>query len=66
MNCWEFKKCRPSIRSNCPAYLLKRGLECWKLTGTLCNRGEQEFSTLSAKIEYCHYCDFYREYAEKY
>ena len=66
MNCWEFKNCDREVRTACPASLLDRGLDCWKLTGTMCNAGKQQLATREDKIKFCRSCDFYRKYANHY
>ena len=66
MNCWEFKNCPQETYENCPAYP-DRGLDCWKVTGTKCDKGKYEMATLKEKIEFCRYkCDFYKTYASKF
>ncbi|HAK58769.1 MAG TPA: hypothetical protein DCO77_00055 [Nitrospiraceae bacterium] len=65
MNCREFKKCPEETHRNCPAYP-DRGLECWKVTGTRCERGIMEKSSVFLKIEHCSKCDFYVQYAHKF
>lgn len=66
MNCWEFKDCDENIRIKCPAYPDK-GKKCWKVTGTKCEGGIIEKSTLMEKILYCrNNCNFYKLFAEKY
>ncbi len=66
MNCWEFKNCPEEIRTKCPAYPL-RGKDCWKVTGTKCEGGTIEKSSLAEKIEFCRKeCDFYKQYAHKF
>ncbi len=65
MNCWEFLKCLENTYKKCPAYPDK-GLDCWKITGTLCDQGKQVMATAAEKIAYCRTCGFYKSYAHKY
>ena len=65
MNCWEFKNCSPETYKKCPAYPDK-GLDCWKVTGTKCDRGRMETATQNEKIAYCRRCEFYINFAHKY
>jgi hypothetical protein len=53
------------VRDTCPSYP-KRGLDCWKITGTKCGKGAVEKATANEKIEYCRKCDFYIQYANKF
>jgi len=64
-NCWEFKNCPMDTYKGCPAYPNK-GLDCWKVTGTKCDKGRFEMSTLDEKLEFCRKCDFYKDYAHKF
>lgn len=65
VNCWEFKKCPEETRSRCPAHPT-RGQDCWKVTGTKCERGLIEKKTLAEKILYCQSCGFFRDFAHKF
>lgn len=65
MNCWEFKKCPEETFSLCPAYP-DRGLDCWKVTGTKCERGKMEKASIAEKVRHCGTCDFYIQYAHKF
>ena len=65
MNCWEFKKCFRETREQCPAYP-DRGLDCWKITGTKCEKGIMEKKTVAEKIIYCRTCDYFKIYANKF
>ncbi len=64
MNCWEYKICDIENRDKCPAYP-DRGLDCWKVTGTRCEKGLIEKKNLTEKILYCRECDFFKHYAHK-
>jgi hypothetical protein len=64
-NCWEIMKCAKDVCRECPAHP-DHGRECWKLTGTKCDRGSLEKASLSEKIIYCRsHCKYYREYVSK-
>lgn len=65
MNCWEFKNCPEDTHKACPAYPA-RGLDCWKVTGTKCEKGKMEKATVHEKIAYCRECGFYVKYASKF
>lgn len=65
MNCWEFKNCAPVTYQSCPAYP-KKGLDCWKITGTKCAQGRVEMATIAEKILHCRTCDFYVKFANKF
>jgi hypothetical protein len=61
-NCWEMMNCSIDVRNRCPAYP-DMGRECWKVTGTKCNAGTLEESSLSEKIIYCRgKCAYYKKY----
>ena len=64
-NCWEFKKCPEETYTHCPAYPNK-GQDCWKITGTKCEKGTLEKASMAEKITYCRKCDFYVKYAHKF
>ena len=64
MNCWEFMKCDKVIFEKCPAYP-NHGLDCWKVTGTKCGKGQLEKATIHEKVHYCRQCEFFKEYAHK-
>ena len=64
MNCWEFKNCSKETCTKCSAYPDK-GLDCWKVTGTKCERGTMEKATLKEKILYCRNYEFYKQFAHK-
>ena len=63
-SCWEFMHCEKEIREHCPAYPA-RGLDCWKVTGTKCERGLLEMKSLEEKIHHCRACAFFKAYAHK-
>jgi hypothetical protein len=65
MNCWEFMKCPKETYENCPAYP-DRGQDCWKITGTKCERGTIEKKKLEEKIAHCRSCDFFNKHAHRY
>lgn len=65
MNCWELLDCPEKTYKSCPAYPDK-GLTCWKVTGTSCNKGKFKMSTLDEKILFCRTCEFYMKYAQKF
>ena len=65
MDCWEYKTCGDKERLACPAHPDK-GLECWKVTGTMCDNGKIAMATVSEKILHCRTCDFYVNYAVKF
>lgn len=65
MNCWEFKNCPETTHLSCSAYP-GRGQDCWKVTGTKCERGTLEKATYLEKIAHCRTCEFYRQYANKF
>jgi methyl-accepting chemotaxis protein len=60
--CWEYKKCGKDKDGACPAYP-NNGLDCWRVTGTLCDGTEQ--GSFKEKIAKCRECGFYQEYAIK-
>jgi len=64
MNCWDYQKCKPVNKDNCPAFLQNKGLDCWKVTGTMCKGVEQ--GTKAQKIAFCSACNFYNTYAHKF
>lgn len=65
MNCWEFQECGDAVRSACPAYPAN-GLDCWKVTGTMCDGGRIQKATKQEKIAFCSTCNFYKTYANKF
>ena len=65
MDCWEFKNCGSDVRDKCPAYP-ENGLDCWKVTGTMCGQGRYKMATLKEEIEFCRTCDCYLEHAHKF
>ncbi len=65
MNCWEFMECPEETYNKCPAYP-DRGLDCWKVTGTKCEKGKYEMETITEKVEHCRQCHFYKEFAHKF
>lgn len=65
MDCWDFMRCGDKVYENCPAYPNK-GRECWKVTGTKCDHGKLEKSSILEKIAFCRSCGFYTDYAQKY
>ena len=65
MNCWDFMKCQADARHGCPAYP-DRGLECWKVTGTMCNGGSIQMASVAEKIAFCRKCEFYQNFANKF
>ncbi len=65
MNCWEFKLCSKQTYEHCPAYP-DRGLDCWKVTRTKCEKGTIEAATQAEKIVHCRACDFYQKYAHRF
>ncbi len=65
INCWEFMRCQKETFLGCPAYP-ERGQDCWKITGTRCERGTIEKKSLDEKVKYCRTCDFFRSHARKF
>lgn len=65
MDCWIFMQCRPEVFKTCPAYP-EKGMDCWKVTGTKCDKGTLEKKTSLEKIEHCRKCQFYITHAHKY
>ena len=65
MNCWEFRHCPEATFKDCPAWP-GRGLDCRKVTGTKCDSGRIEKTSLHEKIEFCRTCDYYKQHAHKY
>ncbi len=65
LNCWNFKNCPKDTYEKCPAYP-DRGMDCWKVTGTKCEKGIIEKKTIYEKIKYCRNCDFFINYAHKF
>ncbi|MEJ2598418.1 MAG: hypothetical protein P8Z00_08800 [Anaerolineales bacterium] len=64
-NCWEVLNCHPEVYNRCLAYP-DMGRECWKVTGTKCNAGALEKSSLPEKIMYCRCeCAYYKKYIAK-
>ena len=57
-NCWERKKCPPSVRNSCPAWEFDSGKYCWFINGTVCQGGAQK--NWQEKIEICKKCDVFR------
>ena len=64
MNCWEFMQCPQGTFESCTAYP-NRGLDCWKVTGNKCGKGQQEMGSIGEKILFCRQCDFYKQHANK-
>lgn len=56
MNCWEYQKCKPEIKEQCPAYPYQ-GHICFKVTGTMC-KGVRQDNPLK-KQSFCNCCNFY-------
>jgi hypothetical protein len=65
MNCWDYLKCPVQTYKICPAYPDK-GLDCWKVTGTKCDKGRHVTKSVAEKIAHCRTCDFYEQYAHKF
>lgn len=65
MMCWEIVKCAEEVREKCPAYP-DNGMDCWKVTGTMCAQGKYEKATLTEKLTHCMNCEFYKQYAHKF
>lgn len=65
MNCWELKECSERTYQACPAYP-HRGADCWKVTGTKCEKGTIEKTTSLEKIGHCRACNYYSQFANKY
>ncbi len=65
INCWEFKKCPQATFEKCAAYP-DRGRDCWKITGTKCEKGLIEKKNIAEKIIYCRKCDFFSSHANKF
>lgn len=65
VNCWEFKSCPDETRDICPAHP-DRGLDCWKVTGTKCERGLIEMKTLEEKILHCRTCEYFVKHAHHF
>jgi hypothetical protein len=41
------------------------GRQCWKVTGTRCDRGREEKRSAAEKILYCRsHCEFYRAHLD--
>jgi hypothetical protein len=57
-------ECGEETYNACPAHP-DRGLDCWKVTGTKCEKGEYEMATITEKVEHCRQCDFYKQFANK-
>jgi methyl-accepting chemotaxis protein len=57
-NCWDYKRCPEEKKRACPAYIEKRGRDCWLVDHTLCDTEGQ--SSAAEKISLCRRCDFYR------
>ncbi len=66
MNCWVMMRCPREVYKTCPAYLKRRGRDCWKVTGTKCDQGRLEMATLAEKIAFCRKCRYYQTYASKF
>jgi len=64
-NCWEYTDCPEEQRNRCPAHP-DRGLDCWKVTGTLCDQGRHRAKSLEEKIARCRKCDFYIKHAHRF
>ena len=61
-NCWDAKKCPPSIRENCISWAASEGLFCWFLTGKVC---AHEHSISRKSSGSCFECNFFRNNLEK-
>jgi hypothetical protein len=63
-SCWEYRGCPEEVRLRCPAYP-DMGRECWKVTGTRCDRGRTEKRSAAEKILHCRsHCEFYRTHLD--
>ncbi|MCL6472466.1 MAG: hypothetical protein K6T91_06590 [Firmicutes bacterium] len=58
VNCWEYKNCGRNKDGGCPAYP-KRGMECWRISGTMCGGVVQ--GTFAQKLASCMECDYYKK-----
>ncbi|MBI5142298.1 MAG: hypothetical protein HZA20_08930 [Nitrospirae bacterium] len=58
-------KCDFDTMRKCPAYPQK-GLDCWKVTGTRCDKGIMAMATQERKILHCRNCGFYKTYAHRF
>ena len=55
LNCWDFWKCKPKVRNNCPAYKNNSGRECWKVSAEKCPRSKER------GLEDCKDCSWYKK-----
>lgn len=53
--CWEFKRCPPAWRDQCPSFVHGIGHLCWFLTGTMCDG--KPLHSWWEKREVCLRCD---------
>ena len=59
MKCWEYLNCPEDVRKECPAYNSKNGIECWKVTDTICKGGTEKKDTIEEKLVECTKCSYY-------
>lgn len=59
IKCWEFMKCSPNVRENCPAFLKSAGRRCWLIAGTI--EGNAAKCAFTGKERDCKKCDFYKK-----
>jgi len=59
MKCWEYLNCPENVRRICPAYTSKNGIECWKVTETICKGGTEKKGTIEEKLVECTKCSYY-------
>jgi len=52
--CWVIKKCKETVRQDCPAWEFQTGTLCWFLYGTLCSSGDHK--NWKEKIKMCKHC----------
>ena len=59
MKCWEYLNCPENAREGCPAFTSKNGIECWKVTETICKGGTEKKGTIEEKLVECTKCSYY-------
>jgi len=55
-NCWEFWKCPEKIKKKCPAYVQKRGNQCWIVANLFAEDGCPK---LNKKFKSCTECTWF-------
>ena len=59
MKCWEYQHCPELVRRSCPAHLSEKCIECWLVTGKICNGGTSKKETIQEKLIACTKYSYY-------